>query len=105
MSDSPAPAVIPVTSTIGSSLDYLLPGINLKDVPLWPPDVFAVAAWLLQKARAYPQVVIDWPPIDCSQADWSKSIRKLAWRWRKAVAADQQPPDEIAVWWEALVSQ
>ena len=59
--------------------------------PWWPPDVFAMVAFLLQQTGAYMRVSFDWPPHDAfeiidgkefTSGDWKKEIRKVGHQWR-----------------------
>jgi len=72
--DGPRPA------TIGEFLEYLSPGWHETGVPPWPPDVFALAAMLLQKSGAYGYVSEGWPPT----THWVKEMRRVGHDWRRS---------------------
>ena len=76
-------------------------------VPSWPPDVFAVAAGLLEKSGAYIQLVSHWPPKSGSKTKrtaWIREIRGVAGEWRKSAIRLSRPPRQIMNWWSQLLS-
>lgn len=100
----PPPAV-----SIGSVISTLAGGQAWEELTLWPPDVFAVAAALLQRSGAYSRVVKDWPPLQCEEADeWKEEMIDLGEEWRAAVneglnnAAAAAMPRQILEWWDIL---
>jgi len=106
---SPPPDERPDALTIGDVIGYLLPRVRQGDpgVPRWPPDVFAVAAYVLHKSGAYCEVLEHWPPaagdLPDPIAQWSERIGGIGKAWRLAWASGKSPPDEVAHWWEKLL--
>jgi hypothetical protein len=70
--------------------------------PVWPPDVFALCAAVLQRSGAYIHVVKKWPPTGSTQ-DWTELITKVAEKWRSAVVGDTPVPSEVTGWWSLIV--
>lgn len=86
--------------TIAELQHYVAP--TLGD-PLWPADVFAVAASILAHSGAYTVCIESWPPagfVDLKQ--WTTHIKKLGAEWRRRAAAGQPPPDDVAKSWALL---
>jgi hypothetical protein len=58
-----------------------------QELPLWPPDAFALCLYVLQRSGAYCQVLSDWPPDrklrnkESLQA-WAKDVTKEGLNWR-----------------------
>ena len=76
--------------TVGDLMCWLLPRMansGKQQLPLWPPDVFALCLYVLQKSGAYCQVLSDWPPDrklrnkESLQA-WAKDVTKEGLNWR-----------------------
>jgi hypothetical protein len=88
-------------ATIGAFLDYLLPGLRQADLPAWPPDVFAIAAILLQKSGGYSLVSQDWPP----RKNWVRDMEAAGRQWRRRWASQQPPPEKLRGWWRAVISR
>lgn len=107
--------MIPQASTpqternLGEALEGFLPGaLGRDDMPSWPPDIFAVAASLLQVSGAYLRIVESWPPdkdtfedcLEVSAEDWAEEIHALGLEWRNNL---QAPPDPLPSWWRILI--
>ena len=93
--------------TVGQVLRYLAPNLAaIRFVYLWPPDIFAVAASILQKCGEYILLVSDWPPDDKYRKRpklWIRDIRRIARKWRKACVSSRRPPREISGWWKCVL--
>jgi len=78
--------------TIGDLIDYIAPGVTEQALLEWPPDAFAVAAFVLQKTGAYLKVVQcdEWPP------KINRSLTKLT---REALTAKAAVP---VTWVDAI---
>ena len=103
MANIPTPPQV----TLRATVEFLCPGLtDLQTLVQWPPDTFAVAAYLLQRSGAYTQVVAQWPPDPPSGRDepWVTYIRKLGQRWRTAcITRNRRPPAEIARGWAVVL--
>jgi hypothetical protein len=102
--------------SIGSIISTMVGGEEWHDLLQWPPDVFAVAAVLLQRTGAYSRVVKDWPPHEkrIKPDEWASNMMYLGDKWRDAVNARLQQngkrfktqaksakiPERINSWWE-----
>ena len=96
---------------IGELIDYLAPKFkNSRVAPSWPPDAFAIAAYLLQRSGAYICVVEEWPrvsgrsePARQSKADrWCDEIKKIGDSWRLSSNLGQKAPPEVQNWWQTV---
>jgi hypothetical protein len=75
-----------------------LPGM-LRRAILWPPDVFALAAFALRESGAYRNVVRQWPPSLLRKPErerYPQFARELGLRWRNDLA---HPPALVREWW------
>ncbi|HEY2325764.1 MAG TPA: hypothetical protein VGJ82_23105, partial [Thermoanaerobaculia bacterium] len=81
---------------------YVAPRQDFRQIPLWPPDAFAIVAALLQKSGAYVHVVDRWPP---TGRRWIDRVKSVALRWRRAAAARDRKrlPPELDKWWSEFV--
>ena len=81
---------------------FLAPRTNLSQMPLWPPDAFAITAGVLQKSGGYLRVVDIWPPADGRHA----TIHEIGRRWREAASAKnrRKVPKVLTHWW-SIVNQ
>jgi hypothetical protein len=89
------------TLTIENIVTVLAPGVPPDELLLWPPDAFAVVAFLLQKSGSYIEVVRAWPPGD-NLNKWSKEMRRIGMDWRTTCEQEESPPPEIRIWWSEL---
>ena len=69
----------------------------------WPPDTFAICAYLLHQSGAYKDVLVEWPPV-CGmfgkiKQPWSKWIARVGKAWRQTGAALSNPPKEVQAAW------
>lgn len=95
-------------TTIDTYLEYVAPAISKrKQMPVWPPDVFAIAAALLSESGAYTCVTSDWPPRRVGHiqtktlSDWIIAIQAIAKQWRNAATRVAIPP-EVQHWWHVV---
>jgi hypothetical protein len=87
-------------ATIRAQLNYLLPNwFNSRSFLRWPPDAFALCAFLLLKSGAYTTMLSDWPP--SRGKDWCAYIEQVGRRWRESCYGGPFPP-EILKWWEVV---
>ena len=95
--------------TVGETLEGLLPGALKRDsMPSWPPDVFAIAAYLLRESAAYLRVIEEWPPTTDSPPEgsgddkeaWVKKMQKLGRQWHEST---DTPPAPLLDWWQSLL--
>jgi hypothetical protein len=79
--------------TVADLVQWLIGSRPLHEVT-WPPDLFAVAASILQKSGAYPVVVERWPPGrgDAARNAWVSRVTEAAERWR---ATPARPPARL----------
>lgn len=88
--------------TIEACLEYLLPGA-WQTPPVWPPDAFAVCAYILQKSGAYTTVATSWPPPSPAGSKWTKWMRETGVKWRDQCVATNSVPPEVQAWWNTLL--
>jgi hypothetical protein len=89
--------------TIEKVARYIAPDLWDDPVPRWPPDVFALVAYLLEESGAYARVVKQWPPgIQLRTADWTKDILGIGGDWRNCFARATELPPEVGQWWEIV---
>jgi hypothetical protein len=92
--------------TVGSVLAFLAPSIfaenkNTLRVPVWPPDVFAIAGVLLSWSGAYRHVLgSEWPP--SSKRPWNDRIVQIGDEWWN-VHQDGKVPKLVEKWWQILI--
>jgi hypothetical protein len=98
-------------ATLSQFLRYLSKAFtNKKFNPVWPPDIFAVTASLLEKSGAYIELVSNWPPRDTSKKkgtkrqSWVNAIGRIAAQWRKSAVGSGQAPVEVIAWWQNLLA-
>ena len=89
--------------SIADVLQFIAPGVQTPD---WPPDVFAVAAFLLQKGNAYAEAVHAWAPSTGPGPHgphaWTGMITRIGGEWRVRAVAGQGAPAEVQAWWTQL---
>jgi predicted amidohydrolase len=71
--------------TISDHLSQILPRIlsdETSEMPMWPADVFAIAASLLQRTGAYARAMDHWPP-DGRESTWIDEVREAGKHWRQ----------------------
>jgi len=82
-------------------LDLLMPGLSRRRTPpRWPPDVFAISAFLLQTSGAYRIAAGNWPPSG-KGANWVPFIERVGVNWRASFS--QKAPASVSKWWTTLV--
>lgn len=65
----------------------------------WPPDAFAVAAYLLKITGLHSTVLSGpWPPAGQPVVEWAAKVRQVGDRWR----ADTKCPEEVVELWHAI---
>lgn len=71
-----------------------------KECPIWPGDVFALAASLLAKSGAYSCIGSRCPPHTAQPTlhDWSRTIRRTAREWRQCWIQNTTPRDVQQLW-------
>jgi hypothetical protein len=71
----------------------------------WPPDAFALVAFLLEKTGAYTAVADNWPPLDVDgHASWSEYIAAIAQPWRSTASNSQQAPAKAQELWSFILA-
>ena len=95
------------SGTIREFIGYIAPHFPLlRDKPSsWPPDLFAIAASILNQTGGYGCVAKKWPPKNATIEEWNAKIKGLGRKWRKATVANlrKQPPLEIIEWWNKIL--
>lgn len=82
--------------TVGDFLESLSPGVTKRATTLpWPPDIFALAASLLQRSGTYTLVVQK-----KFGNEWVKTIGEVAHQWRRKCT---EAPDEVGRWWKTVL--
>ena len=96
------------TGDLGALLEYLVPGSTTGQSHLrWPPDVFAVCAYILKLTGTYVEVLREWPPQGELSAhpdgvEWSEWIRGEGRSWR-TVATNREPlPTSVLSLWSTV---
>jgi hypothetical protein len=91
--------------TVDDGLRFLAPQLADSNLPpAWPPDAFAIAAWLLEKSGAYTNVIVRWPPPKPRgrEGSWQDGIRAVGAGWRRHCSVGSPPPREVRNWWTTL---
>jgi hypothetical protein len=96
--------------SIGEFIKFLAPRLRRS---LWPPDVFAICASLLQRSGAYPAVVDSWPPgINRAKTkkdrrrigqQWATNMRTYGLAWRVASVQRRQAPKQVLKYWRIVL--
>lgn len=94
--------------TINRYLDFMRPGLSRRKTPLaWPPDMFAVAAFLLLRSGGYLYPARRWPPASArnsgngrSLREWVARIEETGREWRRLWPHDV--PDDVQHWWSVV---
>lgn len=98
----------PVAPTLGQFLSYLLPRLGTKrqrQMPVWPPDVFALCAAVMVQTGAYTNVLTEWPPESVGGKDWQQYSEELGRKWRGSWSSPQSIPKEIRELWNQLLER
>ena len=102
-------ARVPKTTTVGDVLS-LLAHANFE--PRWPPDVFAIVAFLLHKSGAYTKAIeAGWPPVTATNPAkrraqalaWAARTKELGDQWRETAERQKPAPLLVLEYWEQLV--
>jgi len=72
----------------------------------WPPDTFAICAYLLHQSGAYKDVLAQWPPV-CGmfckvKQPWPNWVERVGKAWRKAGTTLSVPPKEVKDAWKQV---
>lgn len=89
------------SATIGKIATRLAPNIPWLGLLKWPPDVFGIVAFLLQKSGSYIEIVRDWPPAQEAPA-WAEEMRRIGKTWRKSCITGAAAPAEVRKWWSDI---
>ena len=100
-----------VRTNLGSVLEHLVRGSTSASHHLrWPPDVFAICAYLLKLTGGYVQVLREWPPRGAHQshpvgARWDAWTREEGLAWRRAATRRRAViPASVLELWDRIVS-
>ncbi len=102
--------------TLGGYLGYISPTIwpASQDplLPVWPPDMFAIVASVLNITGAYrrvlspPAIRVDWRP-QRPRRSWAEEMRRIGSDWRTVFIDDgsaTQAPEQVSNWWSQLTT-
>jgi hypothetical protein len=102
----------PQRRDLGGVLEHLVPGSTEGTAHLrWPPDVFAICAYLLKSTGAYVDVLREWPPTGARalhppEVPWTDWAREQGKAWRAiATAKTGLPPSVTALWARVLTAK
>jgi len=93
--------------SIGEYLVYLYRSLSpTAKMPTWPPDVFGIAASILQRSSSYPRALTGrWPP-QGTLSEWRSRVESCADKWRKAWNDNGKkcsPPAQVQRHWRTLL--
>ena len=87
---------------MNDTANSILPGVLAGPCPVWPPDLFAVAATLLKKGGGYLSCVHIWPPSSSPfAADYANHIGAAGEEWRRS----STPPSTVEQLWNTVRSK
>lgn len=91
--------------TIEDVIRFLMPSALEGRNPIWPPDAFAVAAYILKQSGAYTDIVNNWPPPPSKTTEhWHGRIRDIAGEWRRSHSRRAQSwPRQVDAWWKLVM--
>jgi hypothetical protein len=101
------------SGSFGEWLDFLLPENDVP--PLWPPDVFAVAAAFLRRTGSYVGFMDVSLGASVAHAPTARGAEEVGKEWRKRIVevfeetspkkktSSNPIPQEIVQWWESLI--
>lgn len=71
---------------------------------MWPPDVFCLAAAVLQASGAYSRVVDDSPPHGTGKkrATRTREVKRVGSSWRKSAVSARKTPARLQAWWQCV---
>lgn len=81
--------------------------------PSWPPDAFALSAYLLDVSGGYLRLLRNWPPrkedagaacLDVMPRWWHRRLRGIGRDWRR-LCVDNLYPQEVAQWWSIVADR
>jgi len=100
----------PQRRDLGGVLEHLVPGSTQGTTHLrWPPDVFAVSAYLLKSTGAYVDVLREWPPTGARalhppEVPWTDWAREQGKAWRAVATARTALPTSVTALWERVLA-
>lgn len=100
----------PQRRDLGGVLEHLVPGSTQGTTHLrWPPDVFAVSAYLLKSLGAYVDVLREWPPTGARalhppEVPWTDWAREQGKAWRAVATARTALPTSVTALWERVLA-
>ncbi|MDO9280674.1 MAG: hypothetical protein Q7U06_02130, partial [Pseudomonadota bacterium] len=106
-------------ATLGAALVHLLPRLGRsRRCPTWPPDLFALAARILERTGAHVHIVNHWPlEAGGGDGDWRAEVARTADDWLRRLASPSadwtrfllgnvqlriKPPPPVESWWAEL---
>ncbi len=106
-------------ATLGAALEHLLPRLaRTRRCPTWPPDLFALAARILERTGAHVHIVNHWPlEVGGGDGDWRAEIAGTADDWLHRLGPPSanwtrflfgrvrlrvRPPPPVESWWAEL---
>jgi hypothetical protein len=93
-------------TTIKQILRFLAPGQrDVANLCRWPPDAFAIAAYILHKTGAYRVLVTEDYWGDEESSDWLQTINYVASQWKVTAPGSLPPPAKIRKWWDVVLAK
>src|SRR5580658_9863878 len=89
--------------TLGAAINFFIPRAVLRSsAPAWPPDVFAVCAYLLHETGSYCHVLTNWTPPQYrdSLGHWAASSGKVGQEWRESWVLSGKAPQIVNELWK-----
>ena len=99
------------SASLASVLEQLVSGSTTSDFHLqWPPNVFAICAYLLKLTGSYVDVLQKWPPDNPWKThnpsnSWEEWIRTEGIAWRSvAINSNAKPPMSVVQLWNQIAA-
>ena len=89
-----------VRNTAMEYMYYLYGREDLRSLPKWPPDLFALCGSLLLNSGAYRHTMSSWPP----STSWETKVAKIGQRWRDRWNTGKVAPVEVRSLWKRIVA-
>lgn len=95
---------------LGTLLEQLLPFSSIDSAALrWPPDAFALCAYLLKLSGCYVEVVSEWPPLGAlrkhpTTEKWAVWAHRIGSNWRSVATTKGPLPIEVTDLWQEVLS-
>ncbi|MES2644677.1 MAG: hypothetical protein V4850_34635 [Myxococcota bacterium] len=106
-------------ATLGAALVHLLPRLaRSRRCPTWPPDLFALAARILERTGAHVHIVNHWPldaggregdwraEVALNADDWLRRLGPASRNWTRLLFGAERvrvpPPMPVLSWWAEL---